>query len=410
MKSLLVIGYVWPEPNSSAAGKRMMDLIYFFQKQNYKVIFSSPAKESEFMLDLNVIDIEQVKITINDCSFNDFISELNPQVVLFDRFMMEEQFGWRVDECCPNALRLLDTEDLHCLRSARWEAHKKQRSVTNADYLSDKAKREIASIFRCDLSLMISHVEMDLLTNFFQVPKQLLHQIPFLIEKPTQYRNQKKPSYEERNHFISIGNFHHRPNWDAVLQLKNNFWPEISKRLPNAKMFIYGAYMPEKAKQLHNEKQRFYVLGRATDVREVMHTARLCLAPIRFGAGIKGKLLDAMLFGTPSVTTLIGAESMHAKLPWGGAIAITDKDFISSAVELYSNKQKWLEAQMNGFTILETLYDEKPHTQILLTRIDEITENLEQHRERNFIGAMLRHSYLKSTEYMSRWIEEKNKK
>ena len=87
------------------------------------------------------------------------ITELQPDIVVFDRFMVEEQFGWRVAECCPNALRILDTIDLHCLRLARQVAVKEQREFSVDDLFSDTAKREIASILRCDVSLMVSEFE-----------------------------------------------------------------------------------------------------------------------------------------------------------------------------------------------------------------------------------------------------------
>jgi len=85
-------------------------------------------------------------------------------------------------------------------------------------------------------------------------------------------------------------------------------------------MHVYGAYPPPKATQLHNPKQKFYVLGWVESAEHVMKNARICLAPLRFGAGLKGKLLDAMQFGTPSITTEIGAEGMHDKLAWNGII------------------------------------------------------------------------------------------
>ena len=88
---------------------------------------------------------------------------------MFDRFMMEEQFGWRVDKYCPNALKILDTEDLQCLRNARHDAHKAGREFSHSDLHSDIAKREIAAILRSDISLIISHYEMQLLNDVFKV-------------------------------------------------------------------------------------------------------------------------------------------------------------------------------------------------------------------------------------------------
>ena len=168
MKQLLIIGYVWPEPNSSAAGSRMMQLIAFFQQQNYQVTFASPAQLSEHMVDLSDLAIKVQSIALNCQSFDAFIADLQPSVVLFDRFMMEEQFGWRVIEQCPQALRILDSEDLFSLRHARHDAFKQGRALQDSDLLtSEMAKREVAAIFRCDLSLMISHVEIELLQRLF---------------------------------------------------------------------------------------------------------------------------------------------------------------------------------------------------------------------------------------------------
>ena len=112
---VLIIGFVWPEPNSSAAGGRMVQLISIFKKQGFEVTCASPAMDSDFMVDLDSLGVTKRFIALNCSSFDVFIKELNPSIVLFDRFMIEEQFGWRVAENCPDALRLLDTEDLHCL-------------------------------------------------------------------------------------------------------------------------------------------------------------------------------------------------------------------------------------------------------------------------------------------------------
>src|SRR5258706_10228916 len=97
----------------------MMQLIYFFKEQGSSITFASASAESAFMFDLKNIGVDKVKIELNSGSFDSFVSELNPMIVLFDRFMTEEQFGWRVAENCADAIRILDTEDLHCLRTAR---------------------------------------------------------------------------------------------------------------------------------------------------------------------------------------------------------------------------------------------------------------------------------------------------
>ena len=87
----------------------MMQLITFYQTLDYQITFASTAKESEFQLDLRSLTIRVISIEVNSNSFDEFVSELAPEVVIFDRFMTEEQFGWRVMEQCPQAFRILNT-------------------------------------------------------------------------------------------------------------------------------------------------------------------------------------------------------------------------------------------------------------------------------------------------------------
>ena len=182
LKKVLVIGFVWPEPSSSAAGKRMMQLISFLIEQECDITFASTAKKSEYTTNLEVLGIKSESIRVNDTGFDDFVQNLNPDLVLFDRFMTEEQFGWRVHEQCPGALRILDTEDLHSLRYAREKAFKNGDDRLQTYLISNIAKREIASIYRCDLSLIISEKEMTLLRDFFKVPDNILHYVSYMID------------------------------------------------------------------------------------------------------------------------------------------------------------------------------------------------------------------------------------
>jgi hypothetical protein len=410
VQQLLIIGFVWPEPNSSAAGGRMLQLISFFKEQGYSITFASPAQDSDFMVALEGYGVDKKSIALNCASFDVFVKELNPTVVLFDRFMMEEQFGWRVTENCPNALRLLDTEDLHCLRLARQKAFKENRLFQTSDLMTEEvAKREIASILRCDLSLMISKFEMELLTTTFKIDKALLYYLPFLLEPITVSAFEQFPPFEERKEFVFIGNFLHEPNWNAVQYLKESIWPLIRKQLPQVALNIYGAYASQKVLQLHQPKEGFLIKGRADKAQEVVSKARVVLAPLRFGAGVKGKLIEAMQCGTASVTTTIGSESMHGDLPWNGAVTDSPQVFADEAVQLYNDNKRWLEAQYNGLTIINQRYLKALFVEDFNKQILFLQANLQQHRITNFFGAMLQHHTLSSTKYMSRWIEAKNK-
>jgi hypothetical protein len=401
----------------------MMQILETFLEQGWDVTFSSPAGAGEHQADLTALGIGEVPIELNNSSFDTFISQLAPDVVLFDRFMMEEQFGWRVEKHCPDALRVLETSDLQSLRDARHLRLKERlKASDDANDFSelfapalraefefmaetDLAKREIAAIYRCDLNLMISEVEIKLLVEQFKVPRNMLHWCPLMVDLPSA----PPATFEDRAHFLSIGNFRHAPNWDAVLWMKTTLWPLIREQLPNAQLHIYGAYTPPKATALHNAAQGFHVMNWAEDALQVMSAARVCLAPLRFGAGIKGKLVDAMLCGTPNVTTPIGAEAMHGEEPWPGAVTRTAQAFADSAVQLYNDKTQWLKAQAQGLELLANRYQQTIHGPALIARINECRQHLSSIRRDNFTGSMLRHHQHKSTQYMSQWIEAKNR-
>jgi hypothetical protein len=408
---VLIIGFVWPEPNSSAAGARMVQLISIFKEQGFDITFASSASDSDFSIDLESLAVAKKSIALNCSSFDVFVKELNPSIVLFDRFMMEEQYGWRVAENCPDALRLLDTEDLHCLRLARQKAFKENRQFTTDDLLEEEvAKREIASILRCDISFMIAEFEMELLQSVFKIDSKLLYYLPLLLAPIQDSTIQNLPSFEERKNFIFIGNFLHEPNWNAVQYLKETIWPLIRKQFPDAILHIYGAYPSQKVLQLHKPTEGFYIMGRANDAQKEVRISRVVLAPIRFGAGIKGKLVEAMQCGTPSATTTIGAESMHGDLPWNGFITDDAQVYADKAVALYQDKTLWQNAQENGFRIIEKRYLKSLFEDDFMEYILKIQTHLKQHRLGNFMGTLLQHHALASTKYMSRWIEEKNKK
>jgi glycosyltransferase involved in cell wall biosynthesis len=408
-KTLLVIALVWPEPASTAAGVRMLQLLDVFQKQGYSITIASAASKSEFSFDFHSLGYKMEDIKMNDSSFDVFVKDLNPSVVLFDRFLTEEQFGWRVAEHCPDAIRILDTEDLHSLRHVREHCFKKGIGFTTDAWLKDdKTTREIASIYRCDLSLIISSFEFDLLTEVIKIDKSLLLLLPFMVKEITQETNWK--AFEDRNGFIFIGGGKHSPNIDAIKVLKTTIWHLIHVQLPEAKLNIYGAYLPQQVLEMHNPKEGFIVKGRAEDADEVMKSAKVCLAPLRFGAGIKGKLLSAMQNGTPSVTTTVGAEGMHGILDWNGSIENDHTAFVEAAVRLYTVEDTWSEAQEQGRTLINTLYTKTSLAHILEQKLEHLQKELTKHRTQNFIGNLLQHQTMNATKFMGKWIEEKNRR
>lgn len=406
MKKILFIGLVWPEPQSSAAGTRIMQLVRMFQSAGHEVIFASAAAKSSYSHPLFQEGVREEDILLNDSGFDAFITSLNPDMVVFDRFISEEQYGWRVRQYCPSALTILDTEDLHFLRRTRQESVKRSTAL---DYYNEITIREIAAILRCDLSLIISKNEMELLLETFRLPAELLYYLPFLESKIEESAKSTWPSFIQRKDFVFIGNFLHEPNWHTVQSLKTQIWPKVRKLLPEAELHIYGAYASEKVYQLHQPKESFLIKGRAEDARKTLESYRVLIAPIAFGAGVKGKFIDAMQAGTPSITTSVGAESMSVDGLWNGYIEDDLHQFVTKATLLCRDPEIWYESQANGELILKERFDKERFEAPFLEHVGRLKNQLTAHRRQNFFGQILHTQHYSSSKYMSLWIEEKNK-
>jgi len=256
---------------------------------------------------------------------------------------------------------------------------------------------------------MISEIEMNILETQFHIDPALIYYLPFLEEELTAKTVQDWKPFEAREGYVFIGNFLHEPNWHTLQILKTKIWPVLRKKNPTAILHIYGAYAAQKVMQLHNEKERFFIHGRAKDAREVISRHKVLLAPIQFGAGVKGKFIDAMQVGTPSVTTTVGAEAMKGNLDWNGAIADDMDHFIDLAANLYQDKDWWLVSQHKGIRMINERYGKSQFERPFIEKIKALALNLSMHRQQNFFGQLLQYHTANSTKYMSLWIEEKNK-
>ncbi|MGB0871358.1 MAG: glycosyltransferase [Flavobacteriales bacterium] len=400
-KVLLIIGFVWPEPNSSAAGYRMLQLIKAFNQMGFNIHFASPNMKTEYAFNLQSLQVETHHIEVNHSNFDAWVKALSPNVVMFDRFIMEEQFGWRIAEFCPKAIRVLDTEDLHCLRKVRAHCVKKKIEFSEQLLLeSDVTKREIASISRSHLSLMISTFEMKLLENTFQISKNQLLYFPFISD----CKIPEAPAFNEREHFMTIGSFRHQPNVDSVLFLKQKIWPKIRIKLPEAEIHIYGSYPKQQVTELHDPKTGFIVKGWAKDAHYVIRKSRVLLAPLRYGAGIKGKFFDALMCKTPSITTSVGAEGMPNEKNWLGIISDDVDDIVEQAVKLYSNENMWNRFSSKADDIISQNFD----SNLFIPNLEEALRNSEK-QSFSFQQTMLNFHSFKNSKYMSKWIEEKSK-
>ncbi|WP_297795885.1 glycosyltransferase family 4 protein [uncultured Eudoraea sp.] len=410
LERVLILGLNWPEPRATAAGTRMMQLVHWFLEKEFQITFASTATINDYSANLTALGIEQRPIKLNDPGFDEFVLNLNPQIVVFDRFVMEEQFGWRVSECVPKAIRILDTEDLHSLRSYRQKTDFKDNETDLGDWLGlDITKRELASIYRSDLSLIISEFEIQLLRDTLKVDQNLLFYLPFMMDKLTEKTCQKWLAFDKRQHFIFVGNGKHAPNLDAISWLNTTIWPKIRESLPESELHIYGPYLPERILNMENSKTGFRIKGWVNDLGSVMSEAKVNLAPLRFGAGIKGKILDGFKNGTPTISTSIGMEGIGREDQSKSLIQDDSIGFTNLAIEIYSDQLKWEKARTLGKNLVNEYFSKETFSGLLKNKIIELEKNLDRHRASNIIGTILSHHTLQSTKYLSKWIEAKNK-
>jgi hypothetical protein len=406
-RKLLVIGHQWPEPEATAAGQRMLQLIRGFLGHGYEITFGSPAASGSYDFPLESLGVKRIPLQLNDSSFDRFLSNSEFDVVLFDRFITEEQFGWRVRDQQPGCMTVLDTEDLHSLRHSREKALREGREWTAERWIEDPMFfRELASILRCDLSLIVSRVEQDLLSAQLPLLSGKLLFMPFQLARPAV---QEHRDFEDRSGFVFVGNGKHRPNTDAITHLKRVMWPMISARLPEAELHIYGAYLPEAILRLHAPGERFHVRGWAPRLDQVFQKRRLQVAPLRFGAGIKGKILNALQYGVPTLTTPVGLEGICNDGDQDGVVAGTDLEFADLACRLYGEKASW----MHALQVLEAA--SQPHFTNTFKQLADRIEERERWQnsinpEALMLQKMLGSLAFDRLRYLSKWIEEKEKR
>jgi hypothetical protein len=389
---LLVIGTIWPEPQASAASARLAQVVRAFGDDGWQVTFVSDARENAATEVMRAAGVTCVRLAPNDSTFDAFAIGLRPDCVLFDKFANEEKFGWRVRAACPDAVRVLDTIDLHFLRLGR------DLELTD----NTTALREVAAIHRCDLALLTSDYEWQLLTTRCQVPAAQLQ-----VCRLAYPAREDAPGYGERTGFAMFGNYRHPPNTDALKWVKAEIWPRIRARLPDARLDVWGAYPAPEHLALTAPHDGLHVRGFNAAHFDDLRTCRVNLAPLRSGAGIKGKIADGWWRGVPVVTTPIGAEGMHGELPFGGLVAGTAEELADAAVRLHEDHVAWNAAADAAARLIDTLYTEAATMTPLLTRIAMLRANLGAARQANFTGAMLWQQGLRATEYFSRWIELK---
>lgn len=242
-----------------------------------------------------------------------------------------------VRRLAPRARLLFDTVDLHFLREQRAADLTGNASLQQQARLS--RKRELAVIAAVDITLVVSPVERELLAA--QMPQAQVELLSNVHEVPG-----RRAGFAAREGLVFVGGFGHPPNEDAVRWLVEAIYPRIRVRRPDIALHLVGD-IPQAAR-LALAGEGIHIHGRVPDLAPWMDGCRVALAPLRYGAGVKGKVNMAMSYGLPVVATSIAAEGMRL-VDGDNALLADDADALAQAVlQLYDDEALWLHLSDRG--------------------------------------------------------------
>ena len=267
-----------------------------------------------------------------------------------------------IKEYCLKAKTLFYTHDLHFLRMNR-----------EADLLKDKRKKteanemkkiELNAVKEVDLSIAVTESERDILKS--NLPKANIHSLPLILNIPgTEY------TYESRKDILFVGGFQHHPNVDAMVYFVKEIMPMIRLKLPGVVLNIVGSKPPKEIESLASRD--VIILGFVKDLRPILDKSRLLIAPLRYGAGVKGKVGTAMAHGLPVVGTEIAAEGMALKHKNDMLIANDPKRFAASVVELYKDPILWSKLSQNGILFAQENFSANATGKLIGTMLNQLS-------------------------------------
>ncbi len=250
-----------------------------------------------------------------------------------------------VREYAPQSRIVFDTVDLHFLRDGR-EAELTQDADAKL-IAREKQQQECAIVDLADETWVVSEIEQQLLRD--SCPHKSIEIVSNIVDVPG-----SRTPFSLRRDFLFIGSFLHRPNIDAVLFFAKEIYPAVKEHLPDTKFYVIGDKAPPELAALACES--IIVTGRQPDVRPYFENVKLSVAPLRWGAGVKGKINQSMGFGVPIVGTSIAVEGMNLVDREDALVADEPDQFANAVIELYESEELWNRLSQNAISKTRELY------------------------------------------------------
>ena len=251
-------------------------------------------------------------------------------VVVLARYYIAAPLIDAVRRHAPQALLVLDTHDLHYLRTRRLAMLENSKAL--AQSAASIYRKEIDCIRRVDVTWVVSPVEKEVLAQ--EVPSA-----PVIVQTNIHDALEAVPPYEEREGLLFVAGFRHPPNVDAILFYAREIAPLLRERLPGVKTYVVGSNAPQSVLALASDD--IEVVGFVPEVEPWLARCRLSVSPLRYGAGVKGKINQAMAHGVPVVATAPSVEGMH--LVEGEEVLVADdpRAFADAVALAYNDRETW---------------------------------------------------------------------
>ena len=350
-RRILVVEHRLPTPDRNSSSVRLYAILKLMRDLDWEVTFVSDSKRSDYHWALANIQRELPY-------YEQALSRLGIPFIYGMEGLIEHlrtagrryQFAWLsypevmhlyaplVRAFMPDAKLLYDTVDLHALRFER-EAAARGNDPGLQHKAQSYSRMEWANAECADTVIAVTATERnEILRN---VPSASVEVIPNIHTV-----SPKAVSPKGRDGLLFIGHYLHTPNEDAVLYFLNDILPVIRRHLHHVPFYILGSSMPARFKQYRSGETR--AIGYVEDLEPWFSKARVFVAPLRYGAGMKGKIGQSLGQGLPVVTTSVGVEGMHLEDGKNVLIADRAEDFAQAVVRLYQDSALWTILSANG--------------------------------------------------------------
>jgi len=344
---VLVIDALLPQPDRDSGSLRMFNLLRLLRDEGAHAVFLAlnPAYEEASVRALQHLGVETWHAPYCG-SMPDFLRSHGARfdVVMLSRHYVATPLLPLVRRHAPQARIVFDTVDLHGLREQRAADLGNDAVLRRTARATTKAELAVAAV--ADATVVVSAYERDWLRE--RLPDARVEVLSNLHE----VRGPGLP-FAQRHDLVFVGGFRHPPNVDAVLWFANAVFPRVRSRLPDVRFHCIGGDCPPEILAL-SALDGVVVHGHVPDIAPYMDGARVALAPLRYGAGVKGKVNLSMAHGQPVVATSCAVEGMHLQDRHDVLVADDAAGFADRVVELYRDEALWNRLSANGLDNVRT--------------------------------------------------------